>query len=111
MDSLEAYFSKLLINACVVDDTTGAAELLHSIMSAANVEAATTFPPSGVLLNNAFDGFRPIHRATLFGHGEIVQMLLQRHWRSCCETALSGLVAFLVTHQCLNSHATLLLHT
>ena len=75
----QQYFSLLLAQACVRNDVDAAAELLRSPLSNAMVEVQTCLqskheePPPW---HSAFRRFRPIHWAVVFGHRELLGILL-----------------------------------
>ncbi|KAK4222469.1 hypothetical protein QBC38DRAFT_489799 [Podospora fimiseda] len=76
---IEDYFSLLLVKACIRDGSTStAAELLASPLSTADVEVRTEMNPNIRYMSwhIVFEGFRPIHWATIFGHTNTVQQLL-----------------------------------
>ncbi|KAF3001865.1 hypothetical protein E8E13_005239 [Curvularia kusanoi] len=78
-DVFETYFSKLLVRACINNDTRAARELLKSRLSTALANVWTS--EVRIHINN-FDklnvlkGFRPLHWAALFGYEELVEILL-----------------------------------
>jgi ankyrin repeat protein len=89
--TFEAYFSTLLIKACIGNDTLGVEELIKSRLSTAFVDSWTSevrtsakeFDPLDIL-----SGFRPVHWATLYGHLDIVSILLSHGADAFPETSI-----------------------
>jgi hypothetical protein len=91
----ESYFSKLLIKACIRNDTAAVKDLVRSPLSAALINAWTsevraTIPGLDPL--HLLDGFRPIHWATLFNHMDTVQVLLE-HGADILDETWNGITA------------------
>ncbi|KAK0702502.1 hypothetical protein B0T21DRAFT_321315 [Apiosordaria backusii] len=79
IDPFESYFSTLLIQACIKNDTKSAAELLRSPLSSALVEIKTSIQPRDNSQpqpwHEILRDFRAIHWASALGHLAIVRLL------------------------------------